>query len=49
VQTFFGQGEGFFRCRRPTFWCKNHRDFRSLWCVRTDKGEGLSQCGHFSD
>jgi len=21
-----------------TFWCKNHRIFRNLWCVRTGKG-----------
>jgi len=30
---------GFFRCGQKT-----------LWCVRTDRGEGkLSQCGHFTD
>jgi len=23
-----------------TFWCNNHRFFRNLWCVRTDKREG---------
>jgi len=32
-----------------TFWCKNYRIFRMLWCVGTDKGEGeLNQCGHFA-
>jgi len=26
------------------------RNFRNLWCARTDKGEGaFNQCGHFSD
>jgi len=29
--------EGFFRCGRPHFWCKKHRVFWNLWCVRTDK------------
>jgi len=29
-----------------TFWCKNHRIFRNLWCVRMDKGR-LSQCGQW--
>jgi len=23
-----------------TFWCKKHRIFRNLWCVRTEKKEG---------
>jgi len=33
-----------------TFWYKNLRIFRNLWCVRTDKGGGrLSKCGHFAN
>jgi len=34
--------------RTSALWCKILRNFRNLWCVRTDKGRGgLSQCGHF--
>jgi len=28
---------------------KKIRIFRNLWYVRTDKGEGVEQCGHFMD
>jgi len=32
-----------------TFWCKKLGNFSKFMCVRTDKGRGLSQYGHFSD
>jgi len=28
-----------------SFWRKNHRNFRNLWCVRTDKGVGSRGLG----
>jgi len=30
-----------------SFWCKKNSGFWIFWYVRTDKEEGLSQCGHF--
>jgi len=45
VRIFCGQGGGGLPKRISAFFgAKNN--FRNLWCVRTDKGEGLSQCGH---
>jgi len=39
VRTFCGQG-GSSDADVRTFWRKNLRIFRNLWCVRTDKGGG---------
>jgi len=41
VRIFCGQG-GFFRCEVRTFWRKELRSFWNLWCVHTDKGEGVN-------
>jgi len=30
-----------------TFWCKNHRVFRNLWCVRTDKRDRVEKVRTF--
>jgi len=50
VGTFFEQEKGFSDADVRTFLCTKFRIFRNLLCVRADKGgEGLSQCGHFSD
>jgi len=54
VRTFFGQGgRGFFKCGRPYFLVQKTSHFGAknilnLWCVRTDRGRGLSQCRHFA-
>jgi len=40
------RGSGVFRARRLHILVQKLRIFRNLWCVRTDKGEGVSQCGH---
>jgi len=40
---------GFFRCRRPNFYCKNFGFFESYGVIARTWGEELSQCGHFSD
>jgi len=32
-----GQGGGSSDVDVRTFWCKSHRVFRNLWCVRMDK------------
>jgi len=34
-------GGGLFRCERPHFLLQKHRIFRNLWCVHSDKGEGV--------
>jgi len=60
VRTFYGEGGGgSLDADVRTFWCKNFRFFRNLWCVRTDKGvepvqkfcgQGrLRQCENFAD
>jgi len=40
VRIFFVQGRGGDSSNSDvrTIWCKKLRIFRSLWCVRTDKG-----------
>jgi len=48
VRTFCGQGGGGSSVADVcTFWRKKLRVFRTLWCVRTEKG--LNHCGHFTD
>jgi len=39
--------EGFFKFGRRTF-CGKNKIFQKVWCVRTDKGGGLGQGGHFA-
>jgi len=48
VRTFCGLG-GFFKCGRPHFSAQKTSNFLKFMVCTHDKGEGLSQCGHFSD
>jgi len=47
---FVDKWEWVFRCEHPHFLVLNTSDFWNLWCVRTDKGEGIEpvriSCGH---
>jgi len=47
IRTFYGQG-GMGRWMSALLGAKQLH-FLNLWCVCTDRGEGLNQCGHFED
>jgi len=50
VRTFFGKGQGFFRCGSPRFFVQKLLDFsKFMVCPHGQEKEGLSQRGHFAD
>jgi len=43
------KGSKFFRCGLHLFLVKESSNFRNFWCVDSDKGVGVSQCGNFAN
>jgi len=42
-------GQEVLQTRKSALFGAKNFDFRKLWCIRTDNGRGLNQCGHFVD